>query len=132
MPRRLLERTFSTPDVQGEGSFIRVRPATLGEALAITRAQEDRSRLWHRLGRVLARLLQLVRLRPAPRSSDLAREIYYDTIRRVSAWNWVDADGQPLPQPGERPAVVEQLTQAEFRAIQECVYGLRQSDETKN
>ncbi|KKW13419.1 MAG: hypothetical protein UY48_C0001G0040 [Candidatus Gottesmanbacteria bacterium GW2011_GWB1_49_7] len=33
--------------------------------------------------------------------------------RTVKEWNWVDDDGQPLPQPGENDVIRKQLTQEE-------------------
>jgi len=40
-----------------------------------------------------------------------------ENFDHVLAWNWVDDDGDPLPQPQERPGVLELLNAAETRFL---------------
>ena len=60
MPKRLGERTFKTPEVQGDDSWMRVRSLTVGEVLDAQREREQHANFWHGLGRVAARALSFL------------------------------------------------------------------------
>ena len=47
----------------------------------------------------------------------------------VLEWNFVDDEGEPLPQPAEKPEVVDELTEEEATFI---VLALTNSEEQKN
>jgi hypothetical protein len=127
MPQRANVRTFDTSSVQGEDSWIKLRPMTLGEILAVQRDAEERGTVWYKLGRWLGRL---VKRRPSP--VEIACRNMATTIRYVRGWNWVDDDGQPLPFPNDDPRVLDRLTLDEMQIITACVNGERQSEEQKN
>jgi hypothetical protein len=50
--------------------------------------------------------------------------------RRVRDWNWVDEDGEPLPNPQEDPNVLDTLTDEEFNFLVGCIKG--SEEELKN
>jgi len=127
MPQRASVRTFDTSDVQGDGSWIKLRPMTLGEVLSLQGDAEEQRGFLYRLGRFLGRLL---RKRPSP--SQLARQNMTTVIRYVRGWNWVDDEGNPMPLPSDDPRVLDRLTMAEMQCITDCVNGARQSEEQKN
>jgi hypothetical protein len=41
----------------------------------------------------------------------------------VLTWDWVDDDGEPLPQPKDCPEVIDLLTDAEVDFLSECIKG---------
>jgi hypothetical protein len=56
-----------------------------------------------------------------------------DMIReRVIGWNWVDGDGEPLPQPGGEVDVIQELTTFELAALTDVVLGFPGLDDLKN
>jgi len=127
MPQRANVRTFDSADVQGEGSYIRLRPMTLGEMLALQSEAAERRTLWYKLGRWLGRLF---RKRPSP--VEVQRQNMERVFQYVRDWNWVDDDGNPLPDPINNPRALINLTLEEMRFINACVNGERQSEEQKN
>ena len=48
----------------------------------------------------------------------------------VVEWNWVDNDGEPLPQPKDDPSVVDELTSDEYKRLSEIILG--SEDQRKN
>lgn len=124
MPERKGLRTFSTEDVQGEGSWIKLRSMTVGEILERQRDGEARQNWRYRLGAFLGRLF-----RKRPPQSELDRRFLASTLHYVRDWNWVDDQGEPLPL---EPGTLDRLTAEEMRVITECVNGTRESDESKN
>jgi hypothetical protein len=134
MPQRNTIRRVPTPEVQGDDSWVEVRAVTVGDMMHVYERQEQMRRPSYRVGSFLARawgwLRRLFRRKPPePLQSDTYREYCYGVIRQVSAWNWVDADGEPLPQPAESPRVVERLTDPEVVCLMRAVYGEPKSDE---
>lgn len=94
--------TFDSEEVQGEGSWVKVRAVPYGEAKANMRraaeAATDEDRL--KLG-------------------EQAIASY------VVEWNWVGDDGKPLPQIHGDPTVLDLLTGAEMGFLKECINGER-------
>lgn len=134
MVKRMGVRTVTTPEVQGDGSWVKVRAATIGEILDARREQETRDNAWFRMGRWLGRVFSWL-LPNRPKSapvSQITRDFTYRVIGYIADWNWVDGDGEPLPDPKENPSVVESLTDDEMSALIDAVYGGRRSEEQKN
>ena len=130
MVQRLSEREVSTVEVQGEGSWVRICPLTVGEILGLQRRREVQASPWFKLGRVVGWLRRLFRVRS---QADATRDLMSSTFAKVSAWNWVDSDGDPLPQPKDDPNIVFQLTNDEYTAVFQAVYGLgTASEQQKN
>lgn len=132
MPERIGSRTVATEDVQGPGSWVQIRPATVGEILARQREVEQRDNVWYKIGVFLGRVVGALGLRKRETSSDRTSIFAYWAIDYVKAWNWVNGDGEPLPSPEDDPSVVERLTQDELTAIVEAIHGQRKSEEQKN
>lgn len=51
---------------------------------------------------------------------------------RVIGWNWVDKDGEPLPQPDGTDATTKVLTTFELTALFDVVIGFPGVDDLKN
>jgi hypothetical protein len=124
MPERVVARKVETPDVQGEGSWILLRPMTVGEILALQREANKKPDLLARIKAVTKRLFRIRDGQPIVYES-FARRM----IGLVAGWNWVDEYGEPLPDPRQYPDVVLKLTDSELLAIANIVYGKDNSDE---
>lgn len=130
MPERLSEREVATVAVQGEGSWVRILPLTVGEILDIQQQREVRASPWFKVGRIVGWVRRLFRQRS---QVDDTRDLMLSTFAKVSAWNWVDAKGDPLPQPKDEPSTIFQLTNDEYTAIFGAVYSLgTASEQQKN
>lgn len=127
MPERTSGRKVMTP-IQGPDGWVIVRAATVGEILQVQQEGEVRQGFWYRLGAWLGRLFK----RRRPTRSDTYRDFAYRVIGHIGGWNWVDEHGEPLPQPGDDPHVVEWLTEAELAALVDVVYRRIESEEQKN
>lgn len=131
MPQRITVRRVPTSEVQGEGSWVEVRAVTVGDIMNVYERQEEQSKATYRLGSFLARVFALFKRKTTSRSQ-IYRDFCYGIIKQVSAWNWVDADGNPLPQPTESPRVVELLTDPEVVCLMQAVYGSGDEETVKN
>ena len=130
MVQRLSEREVSTVEVQGEGSWVRICPLTVGEILGIQRRRELVASPWYKWGRLSGWLRTL--FNPL-RQSNETEQLMLSTISRVSSWNWVNSSGDPLPQPRTESNIVFQLTNDEYTAVFRAVYGLgTASEQQKN
>jgi hypothetical protein len=91
-----------TPEVQGEGSWVRVRRANVEEM------REKRNN---------------------PKEVDAFEMGVALITRHAVDWNWVDDDDKPLPFPSEDPSVIEKLTDPEVAALGKAILGV---DDLKN
>ena len=89
MAKRLNIITYPSDEVQGEGSFVKVRAITWGESKRLALAFEG--------------------MDMADKFSAADEQV----VRRVVEWNWVDDEGVVLPLPKDDPTVVDRLTDAE-------------------
>lgn len=97
-PKRRRVVRHASNDVQGEGSWVIVASLTVRES----REEVERS-----------------------------KEEGYDVIEasvnivktHTYEWNWVDDDGEPLPQPQEDPSIIGELSTDEFTFLSECISG---------
>jgi len=98
MPKRLRVQKFLSNKVQGDDSWVRVSPLTVAE-------------------------MRLAREERGTASFD-AFELGLTVLKEhVIEWNWVDDDGEPLPQMQEHPEVVELLTDTEVAFLGDCIQG---------
>lgn len=98
MAKRQRTRRVS-PTPQGTDSFIEIRELTVGEAKAFQeRAKGNQN------GEVDAVAMEAL-------------------SEMVIAWDWVDDDGQPLPQPHNNPDVFDLLIPSEIQFITEALGG---------
>lgn len=77
-------RTIASDDIQGEGSFIKVKNMSIGELMAY--ANKD--------GKATGD--------PAKMGLQLLDQL-------IVGWNWVDDDDNPLPIPADNPGTVASL-----------------------
>lgn len=127
MPERKVSRKVETPEIQGEDSYIILRPMTVGEVLSLQRDAEQSAKKRRGLRGLWARL----------RKKKMTQaDIYESFVKRVLSfvadWNWVDEHGQPLPKPRSSPDVAALLTNFEIAGLTGIIYGTNESEEAKN
>jgi len=129
MPVRQITRRIETPEVQGEDSWIVLRPMTVGEALSLQQNAEKPPSLKVRL---IARAKKLFRIKEDSQRS----RVYAESVKRilsfVADWNWVDDHGESLPNPRSNPDMYKLLTNTEILALAKIIYGPRQEEDIKN
>lgn len=91
MPQRKLTKRIPSEPVQGEDSWVEVRPLTWAEEKDLSALDND---------------------------EDKAR-VFLEKV--IAGWNWVNYDGTPLAQVREDPAVLLQLTGPEIRFVVEAM-----------
>lgn len=130
MPQRQITRRVETPEIQGEDSWIALRPMTVGEALRLQRGAEKMPGLGKRFIALVKRLFR-IKENSYPKS-----RAYESSMKRILAfvadWNWVDDRGEPLPNPRQNPDVVKHLTNTEVLALAKIIYGPKQETDIKN
>ena len=94
MPKRRSVRRVDASSVQGDGAWVELRYLRWDEFREAKNWGED--------------------------SDDLDRKIL---VEHVTAWNWGDDDGEPLPQPGDDGEWLGQLTTDEVSFLIESVFG---------
>ncbi|HML23520.1 MAG TPA: hypothetical protein PKD09_17825 [Aggregatilinea sp.] len=99
MPKRQAIYTYKSDEVQGEGSFVKIRAVTYGEAKKLRGAVQGMTD-----DEKVVQNEQLI-------------------IDKIVEWNWVDDDGNPLPRPKDDPTVLESLTAQEMAFLGECFAG---------
>ncbi len=103
MPSRQNVKQVPSDEVQGEGSWIKVRPYTV--------AQHNR-----RVG--LLRRAQAAETEAETQAVEA--ELWALFAEVVVGWNWVDDEGKPLPKPSDT-GVYELLTMPEMQFIGNAV-----------
>lgn len=116
MPKRKSVVTIDCDEVQGEDSWIKLRQLTFAEMRVLLKELHARRKKRRKeIKADLAEFGEESGVRP------IDPEELEDSVRlcldHIVAWNWVDDDGNPLPQPGECPEVLEQLTNAEMQFL---------------
>lgn len=103
--------TYDSTEVQGEGSWIKVRLLKHGQAKQLTRA----------FGGVAGKGPDEI----APEQYDELQKTNEELVSSaVFDWNWTDDDGQPLPLPKDDPAVIDELTELEHQFIGNALRGV--------
>lgn len=97
MPKRRRVTRFESSEVQGEGSFVVCSTLTVAE-------QRDARQFMADGGDAFELGIQILRA-------------------HVLSWNWVDDEGEDLPQPKAHPEVIEALTDAEVGFLSTCIKG---------
>ena len=130
MPQRQITRRIETPEIQGDDSWIALRPMTVGEVLNLQRDAEKPPGLKERFITLVKRLFR-IKEGAYPKS-----RAYESSMKRILAfvadWNWVDDRGEPLPNPRQSPDVVKLLTNTEILALAKIIYPPKQEDDIKN
>lgn len=99
MPKRRSTIRINAESVQGEDAYIVLRRLTVGEIRQAMAAPDSEDAITS-FGRAL--------------------KMYHD---HVAEWNWVDDDGNPLPQLADDPDVVDKLTDAEILFLGRALAG---------
>lgn len=107
MPKRQNVKTYKSEEVQGDDSYVKVKMPSVEEFNAIM----ERSR----------RAVGLAQSRDEVAIAQLEQEANETMANLVLEWNWVDDDGNPLPQPFGNPAVFTRLTISEISFLGECM-----------
>ena len=102
--------TFDSTEVQGEGSWIKVRMITHGQGKVFQRAYSDI------MGAKAADISPERRAEFQQASDDLV-------VKMVADWNWVGDDDVALPLPSDDPEVVDILTELEHKFIGQALQG---------
>jgi hypothetical protein len=105
MAKRQAIIKVESEEVQGEGSFVKVRSILWGDA--------------KRLKKDLAGMDEDDKLRA--NDELIAKHVY--------EWDWVDEDGNPLPLPKDDPTVLDLLTAHEIKFLGKALSG--GDDDTK-
>lgn len=124
MPKRLRIQKFLSTKVQGDDSWVRVSPLTVAEMRAARERRQTADQAlkdWLKAAKLAEEEKQEAPERPEPLNFF---EIGLTVLKEhVIEWNWVDDDGNPLPQMPEHPEVVELLTDTEVAFLGECIQG---------
>lgn len=105
MPKRKTAvQKVDASQVQGEGAWVEVRKLKWGEIKKLSRQR----------GAAGGDEEQIIEM-----TDELLAE-------HVLAWNWVDEDGNPLPQPHGNLDVIDDLTDEEFAFLGEVIGGSEQ------
>jgi hypothetical protein len=120
MAKRQSIYVINSPDIQGEGSWIKVKRVEYGEAKKVNRQ---------------LRLMKREKEQAAAgagngRSEDEVQDAltaYNDAwiAEHLLDWNWVDDEGVPLPAPSKDPTVLDRLDVQEMAFIDEVLTGER-------
>lgn len=97
--RQVKTRRISTVSVQGEDSFVVVRPPKWG---LLRKAQQQ------------------------SKADDAAAGVTFASdliVASVVEWNWTDDDGLPLPLPKDNPAIIDELDADEVAFLVEQISG---------
>lgn len=125
MPVRNSIKTIATPEIQGDDSFVKYRPITLEEARNLRDKSKEVSVKQDRALRDYAEgnnksILDLTSedKESAYVQSGLTDDLLYFADQQLSRliveWNWVDDDGNPLPQPRDDFKVLGKLYTHEY------------------
>jgi len=101
MPKRKSIREIPSPEIQGEDSWVKVKPMTYGE---------------QRVFRLRMREL---------RGDEEALELEGCKLLAewVVDWNWVDENDEPLPKPEGNPKVIDGLLSHEIQFLTQSLSG---------
>lgn len=110
MPQRQSIVTYDSTEVQGEGSWIKVRLISHGESKRIMRDY----------GGLVGKSVDDIGVE---KFTDM--QVANDDLiaQKVAGWNWVGDDGEPLPLPQDDPAVLDLLTEFEHQFIARAMRG---------
>lgn len=108
-------KRYDTQNLQGDGSWIEVRLALIGESRVFTK---EAQRLKIAASEVDAGSEEGDAL--VAEATKLGHDWYG---RNVIAWNWKDEDGNPLPIPSIDPGVLDLLTQPEVEYLAAAING---------
>ena len=106
MPKRKSVRKIPSPEIQGDDSFVVIKPMTYGEQKTF----RIRMRELEKIGDVGDDADAETREAAEQKVED-AKELEGCKMMAdwVTDWNWVGDDGEPLPKPEGKPEVIDSL-----------------------
>ena len=110
MPQRQSIIMYDSTEVQGEGSWIKVRMITHGQGKNFQRQFAD---VVGTEGKDIS----------AERRAEFSAASDGLIVSQVFDWNWVNDEGEPLPLPKDDPSVVDYLTEFEHKFIASAMQG---------
>jgi hypothetical protein len=128
MPSRLSIKTLPTPEIQGDDSYIKYRPVTIEEARELRTKVTEVQNLQNKAlteyavsqNKAVADLTDEEK-ETAYETSGLTDDLLSFADKQLSKfileWNWVDDDGNPLPQPKDDYKVMGKLYTHEYSFI---------------
>ncbi len=123
MAKRQAILTFDSEDLQGQGSFVKIRMPAWGDIKklrkteAILAAEEKEAEgNAHAVADIADRRLAL--------TEDLI-------VAHVVEWDWVDDEDNPLPRPKNSPEVLDQLTVTEIEFLAGAMGGNDEQEENR-
>lgn len=126
MPKRQSTKIIPTPEMQGDDSWIKVRPPTVKES------KKHRNTL-REIEQQLEDVLNAGG--DALKEQELEDEKESLGLEFMSSffveWNWVDDDDKPLPQPLGNPDVFELCNAFEVKYLGELINNLMGSEDEK-
>lgn len=115
-PRRQRVRRHDASKVMGPGAFVVIKAITMEDAQRI----EDASKPPEMQEGMTQEDWEICLEQHEAKMKSLNYEAMAITVME---WNWVDDDGQPLPQPADNPAVFAKLTAEEIEFIADRMNG---------
>lgn len=144
MPSRQIVTTVPTPDyIMGEGAWIKTVSITLEKAKTLQRLASELDKQFEPERQALYKAfadekgVEINQLTDEQKSlavvnSDLSERaesfFYTHYADLIDSWNWVYENGEPMPQPKEKPSIFNELTEQEFKYIQSI---FNQDDKTE-
>lgn len=102
--------TFDSTEVQGEGSWIKVRMITHGQRKAYVA----------RYGDIIGKNANDI---PAEQRAEFQAANDALLVQSVVGWDWIDDNGDALPLPKDDPGVLDLLTETEAAFIAQAMQG---------
>lgn len=123
MSERMNVLTVASDEVQGPGSWVKLRKILYGRQL------EAQKMITQLSGGTMPKDLSEMRVTMdfLDRNDAYTRQLLAEC---VVAWNWVDDAGAPLPAPAESESVIDQLTDDEIKFLVRALQ--RPAADTKN
>lgn len=128
MPSRLSVKTLPTPEIQGDDSWIKYRPITIEEARLLrvqfteVQKRQEKSLTDYAIAhnKAVADLTEDEK-NTAYELSGLTDDVLNladkQLARFIVEWNWVDDDGNSLPQPKDDHTVLSKLYTHEYTFV---------------
>lgn len=98
MPKRQNVIEVDTTDVQGEDSWVKIKAVSYGE-------------------------MRVLQQHSGSSDPEKMAAVEAAVKANVVRWNWVDDDGEPLPQIADNPDIIYTLTQHEYMALVKALAG---------
>lgn len=101
MAKRQNVVTVPSDTVQGEGSWVKLRKLTVGEAKTLARTAETLNG-----------------------GGEVAIQMTGEILAsHIVGWDWVGTEGEPLPLPKDKPEIIDELTGEELNFLALALVG---------